>query len=163
MVLRLRLWTIVGAVAACVVAGLASRGTACPFCKALVPTLSQLRERASVVALAELETQSPSRQSRVRIHRVFVGAERLMGAESLDIPLDVAASPGGLLLIFGSGPPDRLLAVARSPSHGLTIRGGAGQSRLDPVRNTHLRDWYRPRHDATARTRRRHRAQCRRT
>jgi hypothetical protein len=106
MVPRLRDWAIAAALLAVVLAERAPPALACPFCKALGPTLAQLRQQASVAALVELETQTPSRQSRLRLHRVFVGAERLQGTETLDVALDAAGRPGGLLLVFGNGPPD---------------------------------------------------------
>ena len=51
---------------------------ACPFCTALAPSLSQLREQADVVALAEVEAAgNDGRQSTLRVHRVLKGADRV--------------------------------------------------------------------------------------
>jgi hypothetical protein len=93
--------------AACTVALLACgahRSQACPFCTAIGPTLGQLRGQASVTALAEVEAQPTADRSTLRLHRVLTGAGRLEGKKTLDVALDVAAKPGRLLLIFGSGP-----------------------------------------------------------
>jgi hypothetical protein len=84
----------------------AHRSDACPFCTAIAPTLCQLREQAAVTALAEVEAQPATGRSTLRLHRVLNGAGRLEGKKTLDIALDVAAKPGRLLLIFGSGPED---------------------------------------------------------
>jgi hypothetical protein len=76
--------------------------TACPFCKALVPTLCQLREQATIVALVEVRDQT-DKESRLVVHRVLVGADRLESKSTLKLKLDVAARPGSLLVIFGTG------------------------------------------------------------
>ena len=75
---------------------------ACPFCTALEPTLCQLREQATVVALVEVEEQSPQLHARLRLHKTLVGAARLRDMTSLSADLDVSAQPGSLLVIFGS-------------------------------------------------------------
>ena len=75
---------------------------ACPFCTALEPTLSQLREEAAVTALVEVEEQSPPLQTRMRLHKALTGAARLGGMTSLAAKIDLTANPGSLLLIFGS-------------------------------------------------------------
>ena len=78
--------------------------SACPFCTALAPSLCQLRDQAAITALAEVEAQSPALQSRLRLHRVVAGSDRLKGKDSVEVALDVAARPGSLLLVFGTGP-----------------------------------------------------------
>lgn len=92
---------------------------ACPFCTALEPTLCQLREQAAVVALVEVEEQSPKLHTRLRLHKTLSGAARLQGMTELAADLDVLASPGSLLLIFGSpaGPPAP--SAAQAPEAGL--------------------------------------------
>jgi hypothetical protein len=79
---------------------------ACPFCTELKPSLCQWRDSAAVAALAEVLADSPEKRTRLRLHRVLKGAERLGTQDSLEIALDVAARPGALLLIFGSGAAD---------------------------------------------------------
>ena len=83
-----------------------SPAAACPFCKAIQPTLCQLREQAAIAALAELRSQAGSKPSSLQLHRVLRGAERLGAVETLEVALDVVARPGALLLIFGTGPPE---------------------------------------------------------
>jgi hypothetical protein len=89
---------IAAAIATCWPGSLA----ACPFCTALEPTLCQLREQAAVAALAEVESQSAQLHTRLRLHKILVGAARLQGMTSLSAELDVSAQPGSLLVIFGS-------------------------------------------------------------
>jgi hypothetical protein len=91
--------TCVGLLIACVV----RESAACPFCTVLAPTLCQLRELAVVVALAEVESPPAARPSRLRLHRVLAGADRLTAKNFLEITLPSAAGPGSLLLIFGTG------------------------------------------------------------
>jgi hypothetical protein len=81
------------------------RAAACPFCTALGPTLCQLREQASVVALAEVEHTVQGGMTRVRLHKAIEGAQLLNGHDSLQVMLDVTAKPGGLLLLFGDTQP----------------------------------------------------------
>jgi hypothetical protein len=91
---------------------------ACPFCTALEPTLCQLREQAEVVALVEVVEQSPKLHTRLRLHKVLSGAEQLQGTAALTVDLDVSATPGSLLLIFGSptGQPVSPAAKALEPA-----------------------------------------------
>ena len=83
---------------------------ACPFCTALAPTLSQLRDRAAITALAEVESQAADRATKLKLHKVLTGAERISKDRAADAPLEVkldrAATAGTLLLIFGTGPAD---------------------------------------------------------
>ncbi len=79
---------------------------ACPFCTELKPSLCQWREQSAVAALAELLADSSEKRTRVRLHRVLKGADRLSVKDPLELALDVAARPGALLLIFGSGAAD---------------------------------------------------------
>ncbi len=97
-------YAIYATCAALAVALTARSSAACPFCTALKPTLCQLREQAAVVALAEVAGQADvGKPSGLRLHRVLVGADRLKGKDSLEITLAMAARPGSLLLVFGSG------------------------------------------------------------
>ncbi len=77
---------------------------ACPFCTALTPTLSQRREAAQVVALAELESdvQGASRAA-VALHQVFAGDDFLDSRSDLQVALGLSARSGTLVLLFGSG------------------------------------------------------------
>jgi hypothetical protein len=74
----------------------------CPFCTALRPTLSQTGERAAVVALAEMQQALEGRRSRLHLHRVLKGADRLESRDWLVAPLDVTVKPGALVLLFGN-------------------------------------------------------------
>ena len=75
---------------------------ACPFCTALGPTLSTLRERAAAVALVEVRSQTAERQTQVHVHRIVKGAELLTTSDIQSIALDLAAKPGALVLVFGT-------------------------------------------------------------
>lgn len=76
---------------------------ACPFCTALEPTLSQWRAQASVVALAEMQSQpAPAGRASLRVHQVLSGEPRLRAGEAVELPLDVTARSGSLLLLFGT-------------------------------------------------------------
>ncbi len=88
-----------------IVIGLAPKTSACPFCTALAPSLSQWQDRAAIAALVEVQEQDRDNQTRLLVHRALKGADRLAGSNSLAIELDVTAKPGSLLLVFGSGAP----------------------------------------------------------
>jgi hypothetical protein len=75
---------------------------ACPFCTALESTLSQRRAQASVVALAEMQSQAPPGRATLRVHQVLAGEPRLRAGEIAELPLDVTARRGSLLLLFGT-------------------------------------------------------------
>jgi hypothetical protein len=75
---------------------------ACPFCVALEPTLSQRRDAAAVTILAEVEKALDARLTRVRVHKVLSGDERINGAETLDIAIEEGLRPGSLLVAFGN-------------------------------------------------------------
>jgi len=75
---------------------------ACPFCTALKPALSQLRQRAAIVALGEIERTSAGTTS-VRIRRFHSGRDRQAEGAQTPIPLDKSLLPGTLVLLFGSG------------------------------------------------------------
>jgi hypothetical protein len=97
------------AVKACLalaVALAARTAAACPFCKPLGPTLCQSRAAASITALAEVEGPSAKRATKVKLHRVFDAQRSADQSSHLTIPLDLAATPGTLLLIFGMGERD---------------------------------------------------------
>ncbi len=74
---------------------------ACPFCKALKPTLSQRRAEADVVALAEVVAPGED-ASHVKLHRVHQGASQVAAGQNLSVPLHRAVRPGELLLLFGT-------------------------------------------------------------
>ncbi len=94
----------------CLVAG---RALACPFCTALGPTLCQQRADAVVTALGEIEGRNDAGESSVLVHQVLAGRSMLQDRKSLSIPLDLAAAPGTLVLVFGSGPPEASLDKLR--------------------------------------------------
>jgi hypothetical protein len=104
-------WAFAAAIVACWPVQL----VACPFCTALEPTLCQLREQAAVVALVEVEEQSPQLHTRLRLHKTLVGAARLRDMPSLSAELDVSARPGSLLVIFGSPASEQDPAIAQAP------------------------------------------------
>ena len=74
--------------------------SACPFCKALEPTLSQRRESAATVVLAELVEPSDE-QPLLRVHQVLKGQGTLRRGASVSPPLDIKGRRGGLYLLFG--------------------------------------------------------------
>ena len=65
---------------------------ACPFCTALKPSLAQLREQATVVALAEVQSQAADKRSTLALHKVLRGAEKLPRKDRLDAVLDALRS-----------------------------------------------------------------------
>lgn len=73
--------------------------SACPFCTALQPTLSQRRDAAAVVALAEFESTAKG-QATVRLHQVLKGKDRLTDRERLSIATEESLRPGALMLLF---------------------------------------------------------------
>lgn len=78
----------------------------CPFCTPLKPTLCQARASARVTALVEVEGEAAAGATRVKLHRVFEGGDAVGDKTQLTIALDLAARPGALLLVFGTGRPD---------------------------------------------------------
>jgi len=93
---------VAGLLAAIVVASHAAPLVACPFCTALEPSLSQLRERAAVVALGEVQSTNGANRSHLRLHNVLKGASHLSAKNTLDASLDLAAKPGSLVILFGT-------------------------------------------------------------
>lgn len=98
--------TVAACLAIAVALVVARTSAGCPFCKPLGPTLCQLRAGASITALAEVAGESPGGAATVRLHRVFDAPQSGGTPTRLTIPLDLAARPGTLLLIFGTGPRD---------------------------------------------------------
>jgi hypothetical protein len=80
----------------CFVSTLAS---ACPFCTAVGPTLSQRRESAAVVALGELVESGPA-EWKFQLHKVSKGKDFLADPQALILPAerDTAAPALALLL-----------------------------------------------------------------
>jgi hypothetical protein len=102
---RSRRFAIAAALA--IIVALAARPLlGCPFCTPLKPTLCQRAAEAAVTALVEVESRGRDGQTRVKVHRAIQGADRLGKLSELTIPLDLAARPGALLIVFGSGPPE---------------------------------------------------------
>jgi hypothetical protein len=87
----------------------AAAALACPFCNAVKPTISQQRDSAAIVVLAEAidkpDTAASRRQS-FRIHAVLKGKKRLDAAESFRISPDAPLKEGSLGLLLGSGADD---------------------------------------------------------
>jgi hypothetical protein len=79
---------------------------ACPFCKALLPTLAQRREAADVVLLGELIDATREAQQ-FKIHQVFKGAEANWKTAPLVLPTSLDAEPGTLVLLFGGPESDQ--------------------------------------------------------
>jgi len=78
-----------------------------------------MRDRAAVVALAEVDQSSPRGKSRLNVHRVLAGGARMAAGATLDLTLDMAVKPGGLVLLFGNGlPAAKLDALAW---HGVAV------------------------------------------
>ena len=74
---------------------------ACPFCTALGPTLAQRRQRADVVALAEVVAAADAGRATVKLHAVSPPQDQLKPGGTVELSLDMAAKPGGLVLLFG--------------------------------------------------------------
>lgn len=97
----------VGAIA--LTACLTLAAAACPFCNAVKPTLSQQRDTAAVVVLAEALDKpdaSANRLQSFRIHSVLKGKKRLSSADSLRITPDAPLKEGSLGLLLASGTDD---------------------------------------------------------
>lgn len=96
-----RLGAAVAALAVCT--SPVSPAAACPFCTALGPTLAQQRAAASVVALAALiAPDDPASGSRLIVHQVFKGADRVPTGAMLPLDEPTSAAPGTLFLLFGT-------------------------------------------------------------
>lgn len=91
---------------------------ACPFCTALVPTLTQWREQSAVAALVEIDAQPTLDATRVRVVRVLAGSKLTAGQE-VTLPLDVTLKPGALVLVFGTGSGDA--ALDKLSWHGVSV------------------------------------------
>ncbi len=83
----------------------ARQAAACPFCTTLQPTLAQRRAAAIVSALAEVRSVAAGGAAAVKLHRAITGRDVVKDHTELTVPLDTAASPGELLLLFGRGTP----------------------------------------------------------
>jgi hypothetical protein len=88
------LWAVVWALAA-------QSLVACPFCTALGPTLAQRRERADVVVLAEAVSAAEAGKTSVKLHIVAPLQIDLKGGDTVELPLDMTAKSGSLVLLFG--------------------------------------------------------------
>jgi hypothetical protein len=75
---------------------------ACPFCTAVKPTLSQQRDAAEVVAVAEVESIIGSADARLRIHQALKGKALLGEETTLRTTLAFRPQVGSLLVCFGS-------------------------------------------------------------
>jgi hypothetical protein len=100
--------------------------SACPFCTALRPTLSQQRETAAVVALGEL-TASDGPRHTFRLHQVTSGRDRLGTAEVVTLSGELSAKSGALVLLMAHEP-DSVAA----PS-GKTSDNTSGKTPAKPV------------------------------
>ncbi|MGE0607260.1 MAG: hypothetical protein AB7O62_09220 [Pirellulales bacterium] len=92
----------------------AAPAQACPFCTGVEPTLTQRREAAAVVALAEL-IESNAAGRTYRLHKVTQGADRLHGQETLLLPAETALKAGGLALLLGEESDDAALSWTAEP------------------------------------------------
>jgi hypothetical protein len=84
------------------IAAAAHSASACPFCTALKPTLSQRRESASVVALVEC-LPGDKEAAHFRLHQALRGKELLAGRTTLDVAVELALKPGTLAVLFADG------------------------------------------------------------
>lgn len=73
---------------------------ACPFCPALVPTLSQQRESAAIVLLAEIVSRSGDAAT-VRIHKTLEGNPQPVSGTTMTLPAMVIGEAQGLVVLFG--------------------------------------------------------------
>jgi hypothetical protein len=78
---------------------------ACPFCTALKPSLSQQRDAAAAVALAEL-VESNRASSVFLLHKLVKGPQSLHGVERLTLDVPTSLKPGALAILFGSAAAD---------------------------------------------------------
>lgn len=91
----------------------------CPFCTALEPTLGQRRAQASVVSLAEMQSQQPQGRATVGVHQVLAGEPQMRAGETVELALDIMARPGSLLLLFGT--PRNGARGAENEWHGVVV------------------------------------------
>jgi hypothetical protein len=79
--------------------------TACPFCTALKPTLTQQRDQANVAVLAEIEPAQEGRHS-FRLLQTLSGSDLLKSKDSLELPSKsfdeslAAAKTGSLVMLL---------------------------------------------------------------
>jgi hypothetical protein len=74
----------------------------CPFCTAVKPTLSQQREAADVVLIAEADAIADDPIATLRIHKVIKGKDRLPDAPMLRTRLNFKPAAGSLLVCFAT-------------------------------------------------------------
>jgi hypothetical protein len=94
---------VIGAIA---LSANANGTSACPFCTAVAPSLSQLREQADIVLLAEV--LAAGKPVKFRIHRAMKGAGLLADKSSLTAAVDADLSRGALALLFGTAGKDSM-------------------------------------------------------
>lgn len=87
--------------------------SACPFCTAVEPTLTQRREAGAVVALAEL-LKSDGQGRIYNLIRVTQGADRLKDTAKLRLPADKSVKAGGLALLLSEPAGDGATESAES-------------------------------------------------
>lgn len=108
-------WLLSGGAAGALVAAMlllaGADASACPFCTALEPTLTQRRQVAAVVALGEV-AEAGARKWVYRLHHLLKGRKLLASHESLEVAIEAAADgqpmnmqPGTLVLVLGNGQP----------------------------------------------------------
>ncbi len=79
---------------------------ACPFCTAPQPTLSERREAADVVVLAQ-QVSTDGGAATLQIYQVLKGQPKLKGRKMLELPVATLLPGEGLLLVFGNPDPQR--------------------------------------------------------
>ena len=107
----------VGIVAALVVGCLAAigpRAAACPFCTALGPSVTQRREAADVVLVAEVLAGAPGEPTRFRVHQRLTDSSGRADHDELAAKVDVALRRGDLALLFGQADDDSNAEIAWS-------------------------------------------------
>ena len=87
---------------------LATAATACPFCTAVKPTLTQQREEAAAAFVGEALDKPTAKRPATqlfKLHRALRG-KSLLGAGPLTLAPDVPVKQGSLVLMLGNGAPD---------------------------------------------------------
>jgi hypothetical protein len=82
----------------CLLALAVADARACPFCTVPRPTLAERRDQAEIVALAQVESTTPT-SSIVRLHQLLKG--QLERDRALSVPVPAGAASGSLVLMLG--------------------------------------------------------------
>ena len=113
----------------------AGKAPACPFCKALRPTLSQQIDAARIAVLGELKTEKSKKF--ILTHHVLRGGDRVKAGQRLPAVDDLDAKPGSLVLLLGTGSAETSLQKLTYAALPLSEAGYAYVARAPSLRKEH--------------------------